>query len=171
MTTVIKIAKDLHIKKHGIFDMDKLYKFVYAWLDDRKYFFHEKLYKHKPGFIKGNEVELEIESFRKVTGYVKYNIDITFHLWDVVDVDVIKHGKKQKMSQARMDITLNGYITTDYEENWEKKKLYKIMNDIYEKYIIKRKIEDIWMIELYKEAYDLHEKIKAIAEQEASRNG
>jgi hypothetical protein len=171
MTKEYKIVKSLHVKKHGIFDMDKLYKFVYAWLDDRKYFYHEKLYKHKPGYIKGNEVELEIGAIRKVTDYVRYDVSIEFHLWDVVDVDVIKHGKKMKMSQARMDIKIDAGITTDYEGRWEKNGFYKKLNEFYERYIIKKTIEDVWAYEIYSEAYDLHTKIVQILEQEVARNG
>ena len=164
--TEMKIVDGIHLKKAGIFDMDKLYSFVYSWLDEKKYYYHEGLYKKK-----GDELELEMGGFRKVTDYAKYQIDITFHLWSMVDVEMIKHGKKVKMTKAWMDITITGKLVTDYEGRWSKSKFLESLNKFYENYIIKRTIEDEWAVGVYKEAYDLHEKMKAIMEQEASRNG
>ncbi len=154
------------IKKSGVFDLDKLYKFVYAWLDERKYFYHEKAYKQK-----GVEMELEVEGKKKISGYTQFIIGLEFQLWDMKDVEVIKHGKKVKMTKTRIEVRLSGSVETDYEGNWKESKFKEALNNFYEKYIIKKTLEDEWMFELYKEAYDLQEKIKKIMEQEASRNG
>lgn len=164
-------VSDLKIKKSGIFDFDTVYKFIYQWLAKHKYDFHEDLYKHKPGFTYGNEIEISISGMKKITEYYQNTISIEIHMWDVMDVPVVKDGKKKVMTKNRMTLTINTDLVTDYEGTWETTKLRTQLRGLFEKYIIKKNIEDRYVYELYKETYQLVSAIKEFLDMETMSHG
>lgn len=169
MAATINIDPPIYIKKDGIFDMDSIYSFLYSWYGDKGYLANENLYKHKPGFVRGNEIEIETKGFKKTTPYVRYWIEIKFHLWDAEDIEVLVEGKKKKLTKARMRIQFKMWMDLDWENRWEKSKAQEALREFYHKYIIKRKIEDDWIPKLAKETYEIHDKIKLMLDQEAAK--
>lgn len=163
------IQPPLYIKHTGIFDMDAVYNYIHGWFARRNYLSHEDLYKHKPGFVKGNEVEIELSGFKRITGYLKHWIEIKFHLWDAEEIEVVQEGKKKKLTQAAIRIVFNAWLEMDWENRWEQNKFLEMLRDFYHKYIIKKKIEEEWEGALFKEEYEMHDTVKKLLEQETSK--
>ena len=149
--------------------MDKVYTYIYGWLADKGYLAQEDLYKHKPGFVKGNEIEIEISGWKKITPYTKYWMTIKFHLWDAEDIEVLAEGKKKKLTRTRMRIEFKIWMDLDWENRWDKNKFTEGLRDFYHNYIIKRKIEDDWKVKLLKEEYEIHDNLKLMIDQEAAK--
>lgn len=147
----------------GIFDLNKLYNMMVKWFKERNYKFYETLYKDKP-----SRREIEWAAEKKIDANIMYKINIAFLLWDVENVDVIKDGEKKNMSRARMTITLNASVITDYSKKWESSAFLKFWEKIYIYHIIRKDIEFKHIDKLYYILYSLHELIKQTLEMEAS---
>lgn len=155
----------IYFKKRAIINFDKIYHAVFMWLEERKYQCrHEELYK-----LKGSDGEWDIHGDKKIGDYVKYHIDIKFQTWDMKDIEVMKGDKKVRMTDVKLKVSINGKAETDWQERFEHSKFQETLRKFYEKYIIKKKIEDLWEFEVYKEMYDIRDKLIHLLEMETHR--
>ncbi|MCK4521843.1 MAG: hypothetical protein KAU20_04670 [Nanoarchaeota archaeon] len=159
------------IKKVGIFDMDGLYKVMQRWFYDNKYYFEETLYKHKPGTAAGKEEEIGWTGWRKVNDYVKFHIKVFFHIYDIKNIEVIKEGKKVKLTKCRVWIEFNGDVELDYTKRFGQSKFGKFLFDVYNKFVLQEeKVLSNWWDELYYRVYKLHTITKEYLDMESKGN-
>ena len=144
------------IKYRGVFDYDNLTRAMRQWILDSGYEFQELQYKHKVPSPLGYEQEMRWAAWRKVSGYVKYHINIYFHLWDVKDLEVIKDNHKKRMWSARVLIEIGGDIETDWNNYFENGKFLLAIRDWINKYMMFNKIMSSWGDEHYYRVYKLH---------------
>jgi hypothetical protein len=154
------------LKYKGVFDYDKLSTFIINWLQARKYHINEKKHKHKMSCPHGFEVERVIEAWRKVDDYFRYNVFVTFFLWDAFEVDAVKHGKKVKLWNARMELQIGFQVVCDYSGKWETNPFYEKLRNFYDQYIIKKEIIIKHVDPLYYKLLSLHTKVKNQLEME-----
>ena len=128
------------------------------WIIDSGYEFQEMQYKHKVPDPAGYEQELRWYGWRKVTGYVKYNIHVYFHLWEIKDVELVKQGRKKRMWNARVLIEIKGDVETDWNNYFERanSKFLIGLREWINKYLLFNKIMSSWTDEHYYRIYKLH---------------
>jgi len=147
------------LKYKGVFDFEGLYRLMVRWLKERKFEFYETLHKAKPP-----ELELVWRAERRKTGYIMEVIDIYFHLWDAFDVEVIQDGKKKILTKARMSVSLTPRIITAYGDIFGSKRwnteIERRMMSLFNKYIIKQDLDQMYDDVLYYETYKLHTAMK-----------
>ncbi len=158
------------IKYNGIFDLDSLYKMIYEWFMDRGYYFEETGYKHKVPNPSGAEDEVTWSGWRKTTEYMREWVTVYFFFWGKRDVEVIKEGKKVKLTKSRMLIELDGRIELDYQKRWEQSQFGQYLRDFYHKYIVKKELESIWWDRLYYIMLKLHNEIKEFLDMQSKEN-
>ncbi len=158
------------IRYTGIFDFNGLYQAMVKWLKSRRYWFHEDVYKHKPGGPFGKELEISWRAEKKVTDFHKTTMKVSFHIWDLKDVEVIKDGKKKKLQKARIEIKLNAEITLEYQNRWQKSKFYKALYKFYTNYVIKKEWTSFWGDTVYYRLIKFHAFIKNYLDMEAKAN-
>jgi len=112
------LASNLKVRYKGVFDFAGLMKMIHDWLVDRKFEYHEIRYKDKLDTPLGNELEINIYGEKKVTEYYQYFFDVTYHLWETRDVQVVVDGKQVKRSQGRIDVQINGRVVTDWQKKY-----------------------------------------------------
>lgn len=166
MPAVVPFRK-LIVRYKGIFDMEGLYRLIVQWLKSRRYWFHETTYKHKIPSPFGVEEEIRFRAERKVDEYHEYDVDIYFHLWNMQEVEVIKDGKKVKLIKARLDITITGTMTLDYQGRFDKSPFYQKLRHFYHAYMIKDKIEFVWYDTFYYRLIKLQALIKDYLDMQA----
>jgi hypothetical protein len=173
MKVTIDLAEAGHterLKYVGILDLDGLFKTMYQWYNDYGYEFHEKTVKHKvPGPL-GADQEIEWTGWRKINGYVKFWVDVYFHLWQLKDVEVIKEGKKVKLSRARMLIEFSGRVDLDYSNRFGGSRFLQALQDWYHKFVIKKEIDSIYTDQLYYRILKLYTVCKEYLDMEAKHN-
>ncbi len=159
------------IRYKGVFDFEGLYRMMHAWLINKRFLFHEDLYKDKVYTPFGNELEIKWKAEKKVTEYVKEYITVYFHLWDFAEVEVIKDGKKAKMTKSRMEVKIDALLQLDYTGKFDNsgpfaKRLGKFYQDkiIYWDWRIKHADSLTYGM------YDLQTKIKKYLNTESSSN-
>jgi hypothetical protein len=112
-------SQPLLIRYRGVFDFEGMYRMMHAWLINKRFLFHETRYKDKVFTPAGNELEVEWRGEKKVTEYIKEYIIVKMHLWDFAEVEVIKEGKKVKMTKSRMEIVFDAQLEMDYTKKFQ----------------------------------------------------
>ena len=150
------------IRYKGVWDWDDLYKTMADWFRDRKYYFHEVFNKHKRLSPFGAEEQYRWTAERREEDYVSYNIAVYAHTYDAHDfVVTLPGGKKKTLTKGRIWFEFSGWVTYDYEKNFEKSAFYAQLRNFYHKYVVKKKMEAIWWDQLYyREMHKLHQLIK-----------
>ncbi len=144
------IIKEIKIKYKGIFDLSLLYKKLREWLMDTGFSDPiedgEKKYgeRIKPN---GKQIEIVWETSKKAEDYFKLKIDIRFFINGLTEAEVEREGKKIKLDNCELEMVFVSTLIRDADNKWEHD--HPFMFKLYEKYIIKHKIEE-FKIELYK---------------------
>lgn len=128
------------IKQKGIFDYPSFYRFCYEWLIEKGYFLIEKGYTEKIG-AGGKEVEIEWDATRKISDYFKFQLKVTWHIIGMTDIEVQEDGKKIKMNKGYPEIKVQAVLLKDYEHRWEGNPFFKFLRGLYDRYIIRARIE------------------------------
>jgi len=119
--TAITKGASIKIRAKGLFDFEGVYKLISDWLiSSRQMEFHETRYKDKIDTALGNEIEIEIYADRRVSEFIKYRIDIKYHLWESKEVKVVIDGQSVKRMQGRMDINISGKVLVDWQDRFKK---------------------------------------------------
>lgn len=128
------------IKQSGIFDYKEFYRFCYQWLVDEGYKVIEKNYSEKITPT-GKEVEIEWEAKRKITDYFRFVLKIKWRIIGMTTVEVEEGGKKIKMNKGMPEIRLYAILEKDYEHRWESNAFSKFLRGLYDRYVIRARIE------------------------------
>ena len=155
------------IRYKGLFDYDGLYNMMVRWIKARRYWFHEGVYKHKVPSPYGAEHEIRWTADKKVNDYIKYNMSVELHLWDINEVEIIKDGEQKTLTNARIEIIIKPILEIDYEKRMEKNKLWAAIADVYYKYFLKEDLESIYWDTIYYRAFRLHNLVKEFLDMEA----
>lgn len=128
------------IKHTGLFDFKELYKFFFEWFTSYDYIVAEKKYEEKIT-AEGKDIEVEWECFRKISDYFRFKVKITYRVIGLIPVEVQKGNVKVKTNKAQVEIKAAGFLEKDYEHRWERNPVAKILRGVYDKYIIRSRIE------------------------------
>ena len=152
----------VYIKYNGVWDMQDLYESAIDWFRKRKYKFHEKIYKHKHPSPFGVERQYVWQATRDEEEYIQLVIDVYMHTYDAHDVEAkMKDGETKTFTKGRIWIEFKGHIIYDYKKRFEKSSFYAQLRNFYNKYIIKKRMEQWWWDMLwYREIHQLHAFVK-----------
>jgi hypothetical protein len=152
----------VYIRYKGVWDMQDLYLSMVDFFRKRKYKFHEKIYKHKSPSPYGVERQYIWSAEKREDQYMFFNIDIYFHTYDAHDVQVkMKDGTSKTMTKGRIWMEFKGHMAFDWEKRWENTPFFKKLRNFYNKYVIKKRMEQIWWDQLYyREIHQRHALVK-----------
>lgn len=136
MVELDKVASG-KIKHSGFFIFKEAYNFLHNWLDEYEYSVEENEYSEK---IKpeGKEIEVEWTAERRISDYFKFSLKIIFRLFGITKQEL----KGIKFDKGDIEINITGFIEKDYESVWEGHPFFKFLRDVYDRYIIRSRIED-----------------------------
>lgn len=158
------------IKYKGVFDFQAIYKFMVGWLKKRGFEFYETLYKAKPP-----ELEIRWMAERRKNGFGMDKIHVHFHIYGDHNYEVVEHGHKKSMFNARMTITIEGEIEVPYEDIFGRKRWTtpmdrKILN-LFMKYVMRQEVDLLHADALYYEMQKFQADIKNYLRMTASGTG
>ncbi len=156
------------LQYNGLFDFDGMYAMLTDWAKNYGYRWHEMEYKHKVPSPTGAEQEWKWQMTLKVTGYIKYQIIITVHSWDLLDVEVETDGQKRHLMNGRLWLWLDGTIETDYQGRFKGGKFADWLGKSYEKLI--RPVETMYWDQLYYRLWGLHALLKKYFDMQAKKH-
>lgn len=160
MVVTIHSLPTVRMKYKGVFDFYGLLKEMQNWFILQDYKHYEKQYKHKVPSPAGAEQEIEWMAQTNATEYVRYQIDIFFHIYDMKDVEVVKDGKKQKMQFARMLIEMDGKIIFDWQNRFSDSPFSRFLQKLYHDFVFKKDMFFYYDDQLYYRIYKLQRLAK-----------
>ena len=138
--------KDLILKEKvahsGIFDFSAFYSYAHSWFYEEGYGVVEDKYSEK---IAGNKKNLYIEwtVTKKLTDYFKIEYKLKYYIDNLTDVEVEIDGEKKSMNKGNVMVEMKGYLVKDYESKWEVSPIHRFLRDVYNKYVIPGRINDL----------------------------
>lgn len=135
-----KVFKQV-IKSVGFWNYKELYNFCYNWWKDEGYKIEEGNYTEKISDF-GKEIILEWTIKRKISDYFKHEIKMKWHILGMKDAEVEINGTKEKTNKGEVKITVDSSLVRDYEETWDKTPTWKFLRGVYDKYVIRTRIDE-----------------------------
>lgn len=147
------------VKDKGVFDFAELYRIAYTWLVDEGYWIVEKLYSEKIT-ASGKELDIEWNCYKKISDYFRFELSVTWKVLGMKDVEVEREGDKVTLNKGGFEITVKATLVKDYESRWESSQLDKFLRGLYDRYIIRSRIEN-YEGKLYGEGEEFLAQVKA----------
>lgn len=108
----------LSVRTKGEFEFDRIYKMLHKWFKANRFKWNEKLYKDKKGGFEGREIEVKLYGDYKSSEFFKRTINISFHVWNYVEKEVLVNGKKKKIGSGKFLAEINGTVVYDYKNKF-----------------------------------------------------
>lgn len=136
----IRPVYDTKVVHSGIFDFKDFYNFLYEWFRSLDYVVLEEKYseKIKPA---GKEVEVLWLCLKKINDYFRFRVKVRIFITRMVEVEITEEGVKISKNKGEIEVKFSGSLESDYENKWEESPIMKFFRGLYDKYIIKSKIE------------------------------
>ncbi len=146
-----------HIRFKGVWDMQDLYEFMINWFRERKYKFHEKVYKHKHPSPFGAERQYVWMAEKHETDVYDFIINVYIHTYDAHDIDVkMKDGSIRTFTKGRIWIEFGGGVKMYEEDRWKSNKFFARLRIFLNNYIMRKKHGwDVWDVFTYRELQKL----------------
>ncbi len=130
------------LKNDGVVNFGDIYNFCFDWLsNEANLIVAEVSYVEKTtGNLKN--VEATWNAFRKITDYIKYNIEVVWRVQKLKEIEYQKDGKTYKTHMGSVQIKVNGYMTKDYEGKYETSQFRSFLGKVYKKWLMKATIEE-----------------------------
>ncbi len=135
----VEILKPYKIKASGVFDFEELYQELERWFKHNGYKWKETTYRNVDQPDGGKMVELKWECERPADDYVTYYISMHWQAF-LKDVEVTIENIKRKMNKGSVELRFE----VTFKKNtgiWKDKPLGKLMGNIYEKLIIRDRLD------------------------------
>ncbi|MEW6062804.1 MAG: hypothetical protein AB1571_00325 [Nanoarchaeota archaeon] len=143
----------IQIRHTGIIDINNLYKKMQSWFKDNNYIFVEKEHTVKDK-ASGKEIVLKWEATRDVDDYARFVITVNFFFENLA-----KEGNAMK---GFAKITFWADVLLDYRKAWQRSRLLKFLFFLYNNYVIKRRIIEVYDTKLNAETTELYNLTKDI---------
>ena len=130
------------VKQAGLFDFKEFYKFAHKWLKDSDFEVTEKNYAEKVKDVNSKDIEIEWDAKKKATDYFRYIINVKTRVLALQDVEVQEGGRKIKTNKGEVEVKILAELEKDYEHRWENNPFSKFLRGIYDRYVIKNRIDD-----------------------------
>ncbi|MBR9699855.1 hypothetical protein GOV09_05335 [Candidatus Woesearchaeota archaeon] len=146
-----------HIRFKGVWDMQDLYEFVANFLRERKYKFHEKIYKHKHPSPYGVEQQLVWEANQVVDDVYTYVINFYVHTYDAQDIQVkMKDGSVRTFTKGRVWIEITSHIDMYEHIGFGKNAFLAYLKIVMQSYLLRKRHGWIeWDVMMYREVQKL----------------
>ena len=129
------------VKHEGVWHFKDTYKFLFSWFIDNGYIIIEKKYSEKIT-AKGKEIEIEWYAKKKISDYFRFIIRSRWVILGMTSVEVQQEGRKIPTNKGEIEIKFDAILERDYEHRWENNGFLKFLRGVYNRYIIKGRIDD-----------------------------
>jgi len=134
------VLEQLKIEYNGIFSVQELYQIIDKYFREKGYDKRE-LRHHEHVTENGKYIEIELMPWKKISDYVKNEIRIYITIYNLKDVIIEQKGKKIPMQRGELNVVVDAFLNTDYENRWETTPFYYFLRVVFDKYIYKGYID------------------------------
>lgn len=127
------------LRYSGTFNAKELYELIDQWFADQGFSGREEI-EHMEKITKNHkQVEIFYQPSKKVSDYAKIELRLLITISNLKRRIVELEGRKTNMDEGNLEITFDGYLTTDLEGRYESKPQYYLWRTIVDKFITKTK--------------------------------
>jgi len=147
------------LKQKGIYNFKDFYEFLYDYLTDENFDVFENKYVEK---VEGDAKNIEIDwkATKEISDYFKFEIVANWIILGMKKVKVKKEGKEISMDSGTLEIKFTANLQKDYENRWENNAFFKFLRGIYDRYIIRTRIDD-YELKIFQEVNELIAQAKS----------
>ena len=131
------VIAELALNYEGLFDLKGLYRVIDTWFFEKGYDKYE-IRNSEQSLGTGRDIDIEIWPWKKTTDYFQNEIRIRMKFINVVNVETEKHGKPIKINKGKVMLIFDGYLTSDYENKWERPAFMFFLRTLFDKFFMKR---------------------------------
>lgn len=158
--------KDLIVKEKvehsGLMDFGGFYSFVHSWFKEEGYGVDEVKYAEKSDGAK-RSIDIEWKITKRLSDYFKIEHKLKMEVKELTEVEVEIDGKKKKTNQGKITVEISGTLIRDPDSKWDKAPFYRFMRDLYNKYIIPSRVDNM-MFKVSDDVKKVKEEMKAFLE-------
>jgi len=131
------VVDNVRINYKGLFNMRDFYRVMDGFFKEKGY---DKREVRNNEYVKpeGKHLELWLEPYKKITDYAKLIIRLQVIIQDLREVVVEREGHKKKMQKGDIQVIIDGFLETDYENRWEGRPEYVFVRTLFDKFIYRR---------------------------------
>jgi len=158
------------LKNTGPVNFREFYNFCFDWLSNETNLIvaEDKYNEKNSGDSKG--IEAAWTAFRKITDYFKFQVKVIWRVTGLRNIEYEKGGKKIKTNFGSVQIKVTGTLIKDYEGKFQNSPFNTFLNKIYEKVLIKARIEH-YEDKLMADCDEFLDQAKAFLATEAQKAG
>lgn len=153
------VVDRLRLTYEGLFDVNELYKFIDTYFREKGYDKKEIKNIEKVS-DEGKYIELLLEPWKKITDYARNVIRVRIVMSDIKDVEVEKDKTKVKLNQGKVQVVIDAYMDTDYEERWENKPTFFFIRTLFDRFFY-RQYTLGYQANVLNDVNQLHSNLKA----------
>ncbi len=130
------------VENSGVFDFKALYSYASNWFKNEGYSLIEEKYGEK---ISGSakDIYFEWKATKTFSDYFKVEIGSKFIVSGLTEVEIETDGKKSKSNKGFVSIEMKGTLIRDPESKWDTSTYLRFMRDVYNKYVIPKRVDDM----------------------------
>lgn len=158
-----EVVKLIKVEQTGIVNFDEVYERIWAWFGANGWMCLEKNQTEKV-LPDGKDLKIEWLAYRDPDDYVRFWMEAEVWILRCNDVLVVVKGKKVKKQKGDLEVRFRSFMEKDYRHKFRVTAFGKFLREIYEKYLIKRrmlKLEE----KLRKETFSLQREAKRALQQ------
>ena len=141
-----------------IFDLEDIYKFIIRWFDHYEWKWSEVSYKDSTRPDGGKGIEINLEAEKEFDNYITFKVTVDI-LIGAKEIDIEINGKQTKRMKGLIEFAFSAYLDKK-EDKFGKGKFGHDIRRLYEKYILRSKVEDAQEA-LYRDIIELINEVKA----------
>jgi hypothetical protein len=123
----------------GTFSAKELYELIDQWFADQGFSGREEI-EHMEKITKNHkQVEIFYQPTKKVSDFAKIELRLLITISELKRRIVELEGRKTNLDEGNLEITFDGYLTTDLEGRFESKPEYYIWRTLVDKFLKKTK--------------------------------
>lgn len=158
------------LKQSGIFSFSEFYEFLYDTLMDENFEVFETRYAEIKKGTDSKNVEINWNAEKAIPGsnYFKFVIGVRWLILGLKKTKVRRGEQEVTMDSGTIDIDFTADLIKDPNDKWDDS-FFKFLKKIYEKFIIKNRIED-YEEKLFEEINDILSQARAFLAIEGQHN-
>lgn len=136
MTERRLVVDHMKFSYSGLLDVSEFYSFIDKWFKAQGFAGREQIAQDhlKPN---GRYIELVIQPWKKRNDYIRHVVKVRIRMLHLKDKIIETDGHKHKLQKGEVNVTIDGYMETDYEDRWEQKPFYFFLRTTFDKFFYK----------------------------------
>ncbi len=152
------VVDGIKIRQESVFNMDELYKAMFAWFNNYGYDFAEEEYNEKDSG-RSKDVKFFWTAEKKIDTYIKWYMELNVLIMGLENVEIERNGLKLKTNKGSVEFKITAALIKDYDNKWSKG-FTAFLRKLYDKVVAYQRYSRMEE-ELVRETNKLIDEIKA----------